>query len=143
MTQQLTFDYVVVGAGAAGCVLAARLVKSGATVALIERGRQDTNRWIHAPATFFKVLQSQDADVVLSEPDASLNGARFPVPQGKVMGGGSSVNGMLYMRGQAQDYQEWVDKHGCVGYLHEARTQHHTGGAFSWAVWPHGGGLRQ
>ena len=116
MTQQLTFDYVVVGAGAAGCVLAARLVKSGATVALIERGRQDTNRWIHAPATFFKVLQSQDADVVLSEPDASLNGARFPVPQGKVMGGGSSVNGMLYMRGQAQDYQEWVDNHGCVGW---------------------------
>ena len=106
MTKNTGFDYVVVGAGAAGCVLAARLVNSGATVALIERGRQDTNRWIHTPATFFKVLQSQDADVVLSEPDASLNGARFPVPQGKVMGGGSSVNGMLYMRGQAQDYQE-------------------------------------
>jgi choline dehydrogenase len=111
-----TFDYVVVGGGAAGCVLAARLVQSGATVALVERGRSDTNRWIHAPATFFKVLQSQDADVVVSEPDASLNGARFPVPQGKVIGGGSSVNGMLYMRGQAQDYREWVDLHGCVGW---------------------------
>ena len=116
MKPSKAFDYIVVGGGAAGCVLAARLVHSGATVALIERGRSDVNRWIHVPATFFKALQSQDADVVMSEPDASLNGARFPVPQGKVIGGGSSVNGMLYMRGQAQDYQDWVDLHGCAGW---------------------------
>ena len=113
------FDYIVVGGGAAGCVLAARLVASGATVALIERGRSDVNRWIHVPATFFKALQSQDADVVLSEPDPSLGGVPFPVPQGRVLGGGSSVNGMLYMRGQAADYQAWADEHGCAGWAYE------------------------
>lgn len=112
-----TFDYVVVGGGAAGCVLAARLAKdSGGSVALIERGRADINRWIHIPATFFKALQSQDADVVVSENDPSLDGRPFPVPQGRVLGGGSSVNGMIYMRGQHQDYDDWADLHGCENW---------------------------
>ena len=114
---ETTFDYVIVGGGSAGCVIAARLAaESGGTVALVERGRRDTNRWIHVPATFFKALQSQDAEAVLSEPDESLGGLRFPVPQGRVLGGGSSVNGMLYMRGQAQDYDEWETEHGCKGW---------------------------
>ncbi|MEM6988182.1 MAG: GMC oxidoreductase [Pseudomonadota bacterium] len=96
-----SFDYIVVGGGAAGCVLAARLATdSDASVLLLERGNADTNRWIHVPATFFKVLQSADADMVVSEPDASLDDKPFPVPQGRVLGGGSSVNGMIYMRGQ-------------------------------------------
>lgn len=117
MSMEQTFDYVVVGGGAAGCVLAVRLAaESGGTVALLERGRRDTNRWIHIPATFFKVLQSQDSDAVVSEPDASLNGKPFPVPQGKVLGGGSSVNGMIYMRGQHRDYDDWADVHGCKGW---------------------------
>lgn len=110
------FDYIVVGGGAAGCVVAARLVDSGASVALIERGRSDVNRWIHIPAGFFRVLQSQDAEVMLSDLDSSLGGARFAVPQGRVLGGGSSVNGMLYMRGQPQDYQHWVDAYGCAAW---------------------------
>ncbi len=115
--KSLTFDYVIVGGGSAGCVLAARLAaESGGSVVLLERGRADRNRWIHIPATFFKALQSQDADAVISEPDASLGGLRFPVPQGKVLGGGSSVNGMIYMRGQAQDYDDWVRDYGCVGW---------------------------
>ncbi len=105
----LEFDYVIVGGGSAGCVLAARLAaESGGTVALLERGRSDTNRWIHIPATFFKALQSEDADAVVSEPDPSLGGLPFPVPQGRVLGGGSSVNGMLYRRGQARDYDDWA-----------------------------------
>lgn len=113
----LEFDYVIVGGGSAGCVLAARLAaESNGTVALLERGRKDVNRWIHIPATFFKALQSQDAEAVVSEPDESLGGLRFPVPQGRVLGGGSSVNGMLYMRGQAQDYDEWETEHGCTGW---------------------------
>ena len=113
----LEFDYVIVGGGAAGCVLAARLAaQSDGTVALLERGQQDTNRWIHIPATFFKALQSQDSDAVVSEPDASLNGKPFPVPQGKVLGGGSSVNGMIYMRGQQSDYDDWAQVHGCTGW---------------------------
>jgi len=117
MSHAIEFDYVIVGGGAAGCVLAARLAaESDGTVALLERGKQDTNRWIHIPATFFKALQSEDADAVVSEPDASLNGNPFPVPQGRVLGGGSSVNGMIYMRGQHQDYDDWADAHGCTGW---------------------------
>jgi choline dehydrogenase-like flavoprotein len=74
MSDSHVFDYVVVGGGAAGCVLAARLAsESGCSVALLERGRTDSNRWIHIPATFFKALQSQDADAVVSQKDASLN----------------------------------------------------------------------
>ena len=87
--KQLEFDYDVVGGGAAGCVVAARMAsETTATVALIGRGRSDVNRWIHIPATFFKTLQSQDSDAVISEPDASLDGLKFPVPQGRVLGGG-------------------------------------------------------
>lgn len=113
----LEFDYVIVGGGSAGCVIAARLAaESGGTVALVERGRSDKNRWIHIPATFFKALQSQDAEAIISEPDDSLGGLKFPVPQARVLGGGSSVNGMIYMRGQAQDYDDWSDIHGCVGW---------------------------
>lgn len=111
------YDFVIVGGGAAGCVLASRLAsESDKSVVLIERGRQDTNRWIHIPATFFKALQSQDADAVVSEPDPTLGDRQFPVPQGNVLGGGSSVNGMIYMRGQAQDYDDWELEHGCVGW---------------------------
>ena len=117
MSAALEFDYAVVGGGAAGCVLAARLAaESDGTVALLERGEQDTNRWIHIPATFFKALQSEDADAVISEPDASLNGNPFPVPQGHVLGGGSSVNGMIYMRGQHCDYDDWAELNGCTGW---------------------------
>lgn len=113
----LDFDYVIVGGGSAGCVLAGRLAaESGGTVALLERGRSDSNRWIHIPATFFKALQSQDAEAVVSEPDPSLGGLPFPVPQGRVLGGGSSVNGMIYMRGQARDYDEWEAEYGCTGW---------------------------
>lgn len=120
MTRALTFDFVVVGGGAAGCVVAARLAaESGKSVALLERGRSDTNRWIHIPATFFKALQSQDADVVISEPDQSLGGLNVPVPQGNVIGGGSSVNGMIYMRGQHQDYDDWANIHGCKGWAYK------------------------
>ncbi|MEM7379462.1 MAG: GMC family oxidoreductase N-terminal domain-containing protein, partial [Pseudomonadota bacterium] len=116
---QDTFDYIVVGGGAAGCVLAARLaLESEATVLLLERGNADTSRWIHIPATFFKALQSDDADAVVSEPDTSLDDKPFPVPQGRVLGGGSSVNGMIYMRGQARDYDDWAEHHGCTGWAY-------------------------
>ena len=115
-----TYDYVVVGGGAAGCVLAARLAAGNRkTVVLIERGRSDSNRWIRIPATFFKALQSQDAEAIVSEADPSLDGAHYPVPQGRVLGGGSSVNGMIYMRGQAQDYDDWATRYGCEGWSYK------------------------
>ncbi len=114
------FDYVIVGGGAAGCVLAARLAAdTDKSVVLIERGRTDTNRWIHIPATFFKALQSQDAEAIVSEADPSLNDANYPVPQGRVLGGGSSVNGMIYMRGQPQDYDDWANRYGCDGWAYK------------------------
>ncbi len=120
MTEKREFDYVIVGGGAAGCVLAARLsANSNCTVLLLERGKRDTNRWIHIPATFFKALQSEDADAVVSKPDPSLNDKPFPVPQGRVLGGSSSVNGMIYMRGQARDYDDWQEVHGCDGWSYK------------------------
>lgn len=86
------FDHVAIGGGAAGCVIAARLAARGTgTVALIERGRRDTDRWIHIPGTFFKALQGRYADVVISGPDPSLGGLLFGVPQGRLLVGGSSV----------------------------------------------------
>lgn len=113
----IEFDYVVVGGGSAGCVLAARLAsQSSGTVVLLESGRADTSRWIHIPGTFFKALQGVDAEAIVSQPDESLDGLSFPVPQGRVLGGGSSVNGMIYMRGQAQDYDEWESEFGCKGW---------------------------
>lgn len=120
MVEVLEFDYIVVGAGAAGCVIANRLVMDGRfSVALVERGRTDSNRWIHIPATYFKAHQSEDIAEVLSEPDETLDGKRFSVPQGHVLGGGSSINAMVYMRGQARDYNDWDDDHGCKGWRYE------------------------
>ncbi len=117
MTAERTFDYIIVGGGAAGSVLAARLAsQSGGSVALLERGPRDTDRWIHIPATFFKALKGGNAETVMSLPDISLDGRPFAVPQGRVLGGGSSVNGMIYMRGQHRDYDDWADAHGCDGW---------------------------
>lgn len=120
MTATQTFDYIVIGGGSAGCVLAAGLAKDGRySVALLEEGRKDSNPFIHIPATFFKVMQSPDVQSEISEPDATLEGQSFAVPQGRVLGGGSSVNGMIYMRGQARDYDDWRDLHGCTGWAYD------------------------
>ena len=103
-----TYDYIVAGGGSAGCVIAAGLAQDGRfSVLLIEGGRKDVSPWIHITGTFFKSLQSQDARVVNSEPVPGLLGANMPVPQGNVLGGGSSVNAMCYVRGQKQDYDSW------------------------------------
>ena len=117
MSEKFEADYVIIGGGTAGSILAARLASgSNKRVILLERGRNDLNRWIHIPATFFRVLPSPDADAVISEPDDTLNGKPFVVPQGRVLGGGSSINGMIYMRGQHQDYDDWENLDGCKGW---------------------------
>ena len=111
------FDYVVVGGGSGGSVVAAKLAEDGRfSVALVEEGRRDTNPWIGIPGTFHKALASQDATVVTSDPDETIENRPFNVPQGRVLGGGSSVNGMIYIRGQARDYDEWEQEHGCDGW---------------------------
>nr|WP_315464398.1 GMC family oxidoreductase N-terminal domain-containing protein [uncultured Rhodoferax sp.] len=104
------FDYIAVGGGASGCVMAARLSENPhSKVLLIESGRRDDDRYIKIPATFFKVIEKgRDIVAYVGEPSPRVNGRPSVVIQGQVIGGGSSVNAMLYIRGQAQDYDGWA-----------------------------------
>ncbi|MDX5401783.1 MAG: GMC family oxidoreductase N-terminal domain-containing protein, partial [Rhodobacterales bacterium] len=111
------WDTIIVGGGSAGCVLAEALSRDpGHRVLLIESGRTDHSPWIHIPGTFFKVMQGGiDAIVYRGEDEPGLGGRPCLVPQGHVLGGGSSVNAMLYVRGQPQDYDAW-EAAGCTGW---------------------------
>lgn len=104
------FDYIVVGGGSSGCLMASRLSEDpGAKVLLIESGKRDEARFIKIPATFFKVIEKgRDIVAYVGEPSDKLNGRPSIVIQGNVIGGGSSVNAMIYIRGQAQDYDDWT-----------------------------------
>ena len=105
-----TFDYVIVGAGAAGCVLANRLSEAdAASVCILEAGGQDRHPLISIPAGFVKTLYG-DRFVwpFVTEPSAALDGRSVAIPQGKVVGGSSSINGMVYNRGQAADFNTWA-----------------------------------
>jgi len=114
------FDYVVVGGGSSGCVLAARLSEDpSARVLLIESGRRDRSPWIHIPATFFRVNRGgRDVIMYQGEAQPELDGRPFVVPQGHVIGGGSSINAMIYIRGQAEDYDTWAQM-GCRGWSYD------------------------
>ncbi len=105
----MEFDYVIVGAGSAGCVMANRLSADGRhSVALLEAGGRDTNPWIHIPVGYFKTMGNPGTDwCYRTEPDPGLNGRSIMWPRGKVLGGSSSINGLLYVRGQPQDYDHW------------------------------------
>jgi choline dehydrogenase len=104
-----TFDYVIVGAGSAGCVVANRLSASGKhSVLLLEAGPRDRNIWIHVPLGYGKLFKATKVNwMYQTEPEPGLNGRSVFQPRGKVLGGSSSINGLLYVRGQHEDYDRW------------------------------------
>src|SRR6266478_3295749 len=103
------FDYVIVGAGSAGCVLANRLSADGKhSVLLLEAGPRDTNIWIHVPLGYAKLFKEKTVNwMYQTEPEPGLGGRQVFQPRGKVLGGSSSINGLLYVRGQHEDYDRW------------------------------------
>ena len=105
-----TFDYIIIGAGTAGCLLANRLsADKNKRVLLIEAGRKDDYHWIHIPVGYLYCIGNPRTDwLYKTEADAGLNGRSLIYPRGKVLGGSSSINGMIYMRGQARDYNQWA-----------------------------------
>ncbi|MBL8354695.1 MULTISPECIES: GMC family oxidoreductase [Delftia] len=105
-----SYDYVIVGAGSAGCVLAARLSEDPATrVLLLEAGPPDRSPWIHLPIGYGKTMWSPVYNWKFeTDPDPNMNGRRIYWPRGRTLGGSSSINGLIYVRGQRQDYDHWA-----------------------------------
>ncbi len=108
-TQVKTFDYIIVGAGSAGCVLANRLTENGRhSVLLLEAGPRDTNPWIHIPLGYGKLFNDKRVNWSYeSEPQPALGNRRIFTPRGKVLGGSSSINGLVHIRGQREDFDGW------------------------------------
>jgi len=140
-TQQdvIEADFIVVGAGSAGCVMAARLSEDPATsVVLLEAGGADWNRWIHIPLGFGKTFADPSVNWCYeTEPDAGAGGRKIYWPRGKVLGGSSSINGMVYIRGQHEDFDLWRQM-GCAGWSAQdvlpyfKRAEHQVRGPDDW-----------
>ena len=107
-----SFDYVIIGAGSAGCILANRLTADGKhTVCLLEAGPPDWNPYIHIPAGFIKTLTNPNINwLYQSEPSHWTGGRSIDVPRGKTLGGSSSINGHIYNRGQRMDFDSWSQR---------------------------------
>ena len=134
---ETNFDYIIVGAGTAGCLLANRLsADASKRVLLIEAGRADDYHWIHIPVGYLYCIGNPRTDWLYNtEPDAGLNGRTLRYPRGKTLGGCSSINGMIYMRGQARDYNQWAELLGDPAWRWEnslpyfmRHEDHHRGG---------------
>ncbi len=107
---ETTFDYIVIGGGTAGCLMANRLsADRSKRVLLIEAGRKDDYHWIHIPVGYLYCIGNPRTDwLYQTEAEAGLNGRALRYPRGKTLGGSSSINGMIYMRGQSRDYDQWA-----------------------------------
>ncbi|MDB2388471.1 GMC family oxidoreductase N-terminal domain-containing protein, partial [Alphaproteobacteria bacterium] len=110
------FDYIIIGGGSSGSILTNRLSSNGSTVCLIEAGPKDTDPYIHIPAGYIKNIFSKKLTWnFFSEPSPHTNHRSFSLPQGRVLGGSSSINGLNYVRGQKYDYDNWK-KLGNIGW---------------------------
>ena len=120
------WDYVIVGAGAAGCVLAARLLElEGARILLLEQGRRDSNPLLRMPAGFIRMIHGhRDVAIHASVPQPALDGRIQTVPQGVVLGGSTSVNAMVYMRGRKAEYDHWAELTGDPGWNWDSMLGH-------------------
>jgi len=130
-----SYDYVIVGAGSAGCVLAARLSEDPhARVCLLEAGGRDRHPWLHVPAGYVRTMTMPGINWLFdTEPDPLTANRALPVPRGRVLGGSSSINGMVYVRGQPLDYDVWAQL-GNRGWSYEdvlpyfRKSEHREGG---------------
>ena len=105
---KMNFDYIIIGGGSSGCVTANKLVNNNANVLLIEEGGSDWNPLLRIPAGFIPMLDGSPYHRFhKSIPQKQLNNRQHDIAQAKVLGGGSSINGMVYMRGRASDYEKW------------------------------------